>query len=142
MTDVLNWRPIGERKSLADGLETQRSAFDALVTDQSSPADQRREETFAETRSAELIEDLPKSLVEAYVKRAMGHAYAREIEPGTWFATVAGLDGAWGDGDTADEARSELREALVGWIAVKRRFGYDVPAIEGLDLNLPQATKA
>jgi predicted RNase H-like HicB family nuclease len=141
MTELL-WRSIGEQHSLADGLDTQHRAFDEVVTDQQSLPGQWREEAWAKVRSAELIEDLPRGLVDAYVGRAAGHAYTREIEPGTWFSTVAGLDGAWGDGNTAAEALSELREALVGWIAVKRRLGYEIPAIDGLDLNRPRTARA
>ena len=89
-----------------------------------------------------MIEDIPRGLVDAYVARAMQHAYTRKVEPGTWFSSVAGLDGAWGDGDTPDEARCELREALTGWIAVKRRLGHEIPALEGLDLNLPRSATA
>jgi predicted RNase H-like HicB family nuclease len=141
VTDVLTWRRIGDRKAWADDLDTQHSA-EGQVTDPRNHPAHWSAEVFAEDRSAEMVEDLPRGLVNAYVDRAMQHAYIREIEPGTWFSAVAGLEGAWGDGDTAEEARSELREALVGWIAVKRRLGYEVPAIDGLDLNLPQATRA
>jgi predicted RNase H-like HicB family nuclease len=137
MTEVLTWRVIGNQKSWADDLDTHHSASEEQLTDPQPHPAHWSEEVFAEDRPAELIEDLPRGLVDAYVGRAIRHAYTREIEPGTWFSTVAGLEGAWGDGDAAEEARSELREALVGWIVVKRRLGHEIPAIDGLDLNLP-----
>lgn len=86
--------------------------------------------------SAEDVEGLPLRLVQLYADVAVRHAIVREVEPGAWLATVAGLDGAWGDGGTPNEARDELREAIVGWVAVKRRVGAaDIPRLEGIDLN-------
>ena len=93
--------------------------------------------TDAEPYAAEMIEDLPVSLVKTYAALALRHAVVSEIEPGTWFAAVRGLEGAWGDGDDASEALEELEVAIVGWVAVKRRVGAEIPQIEGLNLNLP-----
>lgn len=140
MTDVLSWRRIGDRTLLSDDLDT-RASEDQVIDPRINPA-RWSEERFAQDRLADLIEDLPRGLVDAYVNRAVLHSYTREIEPGIWFSTVAGLDGAWGDGDTPDEALSELRDALIGWVAVKRRLGCEIPAIEGLDLNLPRTAWA
>lgn len=141
MTDVLGWRRIAGRATWADDLDTAQSVGEEHLTDLRTLRTDWSE-AFGENRPTELIEGLPLGLVDAYVTRAMLHAYTREIELGTWFSTVAGLDGAWGDGGTRDEARDELRAALIGWIAVRRRLGYEIPAIEGLDLNLPRAVEA
>jgi predicted RNase H-like HicB family nuclease len=82
------------------------------------------------------IEGLPRALVDAYVDIAVGHAQVVEADPGVWVATVAGLDGAYGDGDSMNAAIADLREAIVGWVAVKRRIGAtDIPPMEGIDLN-------
>ena len=84
----------------------------------------------------ETVEGLPISLVQAYADHACWHARVREVDPGVWFASVAGLEGAWGDGDTPEEALQSLREAIIGWVAVKRRLGIDdIPPMEGIDLN-------
>lgn len=86
--------------------------------------------------TVETVEGLPISLVGAYADRACWHARVREVDPGVWFASVVGLDGAWGEGDTAEEALESLREAIIGWVAVKRRLRmHDIPPIEGIDLN-------
>jgi predicted RNase H-like HicB family nuclease len=86
---------------------------------------------------AELIEGIPRSLVNAYAERAVLHARVREVDPGVWIASVVGLEGAYGDGRTEDQARDDLREAVIGWVAVKRRLGLPLPELEGLDLNVP-----
>jgi predicted RNase H-like HicB family nuclease len=83
------------------------------------------------------VEDLPLSLVQAYAERAVQHARIREVDPGVWVASVVGLEGAYGDGCSPDEACADLREAVVGWVAVRRRLGLEIPVLEGLDLNVP-----
>jgi predicted RNase H-like HicB family nuclease len=87
--------------------------------------------------SAERVEGLPIGLVSAYADRAVKHVRIQEVDPGVFVATVAGLEGAYGDGDSAEEAKSDLREAIVGWVAVKRRLNLPIPVLEGLDLNVP-----
>jgi predicted RNase H-like HicB family nuclease len=88
--------------------------------------------------STATVEGLPRSLVEAYADLACRHAKVREVDPGVWFASVVGLEGAWGDGGSAEEALRSLREAIIGWVAVKRRLGIkDIPPMEGIDLNPP-----
>jgi predicted RNase H-like HicB family nuclease len=92
--------------------------------------------------SVETVEGLPVRLVEAYADLACRHARVRQVDPGVWFATVVGLEGAWGDGATEEEALQSLREAIIGWVAVKRRLGIgDIPPMEGMNLNPPE-TKA
>jgi predicted RNase H-like HicB family nuclease len=87
--------------------------------------------------SAEMVEDLPLTLVARYAELACHHARVVEVDPGVWFASVVGIEGPWGDGDTPQKALDELHEAIIGWVAVKRRVGAnDIPSIEGIDLNL------
>jgi len=87
--------------------------------------------------SPEMVEGLPISLVRAYADRAVRHSRVREVDPGVWVATVVGLEGAYGDGASEDEALDDLREAVAGWVAVRRRLGLKIPALDGLDLNVP-----
>lgn len=82
------------------------------------------------------IEGLPIHLVETYARAASGHARLREVDPNVWVASVVGLDGAWAEGSTAQEAFGALPAAIMGWVAVKLRTGAkDIPIIEGFDLN-------
>jgi|GEM_PF-5647324 len=85
---------------------------------------------------ADEIEGLPLALVHLYAEIADRHAQVKEVDPGVYAAIVAGLEGAWGEGEDEDEARRELKEAIIGWVAVKRRIGAtDIPLMEGIDLN-------
>lgn len=93
----------------------------------------------ASDSGAELVEGLPRSIVSLYAKRAEWHARVREVDPGVWVATVAGLDGAYGDGESAQAALDDLFEAVVGWVIVRRRMRLTIPPIDGLDLNVSSA---
>ena len=78
----------------------------------------------------------PRSVDELYAEIATRHAIVREVDPGVWLARVIGLDGAWTDGDTPEEALAALPEAILDWVRVKRAIGAsDIPPMEGLDLN-------
>jgi predicted RNase H-like HicB family nuclease len=84
-----------------------------------------------------LVEGLPRRLVESYADAACRKATTSEVDPQVWFASVSGLEGAWGEGDSAQEALRDLRETVVGWVAVRRRLGLEIPVLDGLDFNLP-----
>ena len=129
-SDSLKPVTILERRTYGDDDERHVSrTWDARAID----ADV---EAFHAQRVASDVEGLPLSLVKAYADLAAGHAAVRELEPGVFVATVVGLEGAWGDGDSVKAALDSLREAIVGWVAVKRRLGAaDIPQMEGLDLN-------
>lgn len=83
------------------------------------------------------IADLPAGLVQAYAAAAERHAHIREIEPGHWFASVVGLEGVWGDGDSPERASHELGESVLDWVAVRRTRGLPIPPIDAIDLNDP-----
>lgn len=90
-------------------------------------------------RPVALIEGLPKALVESYADAACRRATVSEVDPEVWFASAEGLEGAWGEGDSAAEACHDLGDTVVGWVAVRRRLGLEIPVLDGIDLNLPHA---
>jgi predicted RNase H-like HicB family nuclease len=91
---------------------------------------------FEGTSRIDDVEGVPKSLLKLYADLAVPHATARELDEGGWIATVAGLEGAYGEGSTATEAVADLRKTIISWVVVKRRIGAsDIPLMEGLDLN-------
>ena len=103
-----------------------------------TPSDIERAEPseFDSVVSVEVLEGLPVRLIELYADAAVRHARMSEVDPGVWVANVVGLDGAMADGDSADEAMASLREAVIGWVVVKRQVGAtDIPVIDGFDLN-------
>jgi hypothetical protein len=88
-------------------------------------------------RPVALVEDLPKALVESYADAACRRATASEVDPGVWFASVEGLEGAWGEGGSTPDACRDLRNTIVEWVAVRRRLGLEIPVVDSFDLNLP-----
>ena len=74
-------------------------------------------------------------LVERWVEAAVSQAIVRTIDdPAGLVATVAGIDGAWGFGQSEDEALDDLRSVLVDWASLKLQDGDDIPSEAG-DVN-------
>jgi hypothetical protein len=79
---------------------------------------------------------VPESFIRFYAKTAARHGAAREVDPGVWVSTIAGLDGAWGEGDSREEALGSLEDAVFNWAIVKLRLrATNIPQIEGLGLQ-------
>ena len=77
---------------------------------------------------------VPERLIELWAEVAVSHAMVRTInDPAGLVATVAGIDGAWGFGQSEDEALDDLRSVLVDWASLKLEDGDDdIPSMEGV----------
>jgi len=77
-------------------------------------------------------------LVEGWAEAAVSHATVRTInDPAGLVATVAGIDGAWGFGQSEDEALDDLKSVLVDWASLKLQDGDDdIPSEAGDDNGL------
>ena len=75
-------------------------------------------------------------LVASWAEIAVSHAAVRYIDdPSGHVATVAGIEGAWGFGDSEERALDELRSVLIGWACLKLEDGDDdIPSMEGVHL--------
>lgn len=75
-------------------------------------------------------------LIERWAEIAVSHAIVRSInDPAGLVATVAGIEGAWGFGQSKDEALDDLRSVLVDWASLKLEDGDDdIPSMEGVHL--------
>ncbi len=64
--------------------------------------------------------------------------YAIMVEPlsaadgGGWLATAPALPGCMGDGETREEALSDVQNAIIEWQAAARELGRDVPGPSSL----------
>jgi predicted RNase H-like HicB family nuclease len=54
-----------------------------------------------------------------YVEKAMQSAEYEFIEDGTFFASIPGFDGLWGNAKTVELCRNDLRGALESWLIAK-----------------------
>ncbi|MDE0232091.1 MAG: hypothetical protein OXI56_09175 [bacterium] len=77
-----------------------------------------------------------KSSIARWAEVAVSHAVTRRSEdPPGLIATVEGVEGAWGFGDTNHKALEDLESVLRDWAAMKLRDGdKDIPHIKGVDL--------
>lgn len=79
-----------------------------------------------------------ENLTALWAEAAVTHAIVRAIEdPPGLVATVAGLDGAWGFGESPREALDDLKSVLIDWASLKLDDGDDdIPSMEGIHLVL------
>ena len=95
----------------------------------------------AQTADAEAESDFGREaalnrLVGQWADVAVSHAMVHRIDdPVGHVATVAGIEGAWGFGDSEEAAFDELRSVLIGWASLKLEHGDDdIPIMEGVHL--------
>jgi predicted RNase H-like HicB family nuclease len=75
-----------------------------------------------------------------YISAAMRRATYKQLEGGEgFFGEIPGLDGVWANGDTLEETREDLRQALEGWIVLGLRLGHALPVLDGIDLGFVAA---
>ena len=71
-----------------------------------------------------------------YIQAAMREAHYELMENGRFFGSIPKCKGAWADGDTLEETRTELQSVLEDWILVGFKLGHKLPVIAGINLNL------
>ena len=54
----------------------------------------------------------------AYLHEAMRRAEYERLESGEWYAHIPGLAGLWATGPSVEDARTDLWDALDGWLFV------------------------
>jgi predicted RNase H-like HicB family nuclease len=75
-------------------------------------------------------------MLASYIDKAMEQAVYEIIEDeGTYWGEIPGFQGVWVRHATLESCRSELREALSDWIALRLRLGLSTPVLAGMDLN-------
>lgn len=64
-----------------------------------------------------------------YIEAAMRHAHYEIMEDGRYWGDIPLCKGCWGDGDTLEQCRDNLRGALECWILLGVRHGDALPVI-------------
>ena len=72
-----------------------------------------------------------------YIGAAMGTATFEELDDGTVYGSIPGLQGVWSNAETEEAAWVELEEVLEEWIAL--RLSWNLPILEfaGVSLAAP-----
>ena len=79
-------------------------------------------------------------MITRYVARALKRAQYRSLEDGTFTATVRGLRGVIGTGDTLEACRGHLTEVIEEWVLVRIARGLSIPALDGATIKVRRAS--
>jgi predicted RNase H-like HicB family nuclease len=71
-----------------------------------------------------------------YIEAAMRHAKYEILEDNTYYGEIPECNGVWGNEDTLEACRDDLRGALEGWIMIRLRHGLQLPVIDQIDINV------
>ena len=75
-------------------------------------------------------------MLASFIDRAMELATYEVIEEdGTYWGEIPSLQGVWANHPTLEGCRTELREALSDWVALRLRLGLTIPVVADIDLN-------
>jgi len=70
-----------------------------------------------------------------YIEEAMKRAKYELIEDGTYFGKIPRFQGVWGNDETLEGCREDLRGALEGWLVLKLWDNDDIPVLGKLALR-------
>lgn len=80
-------------------------------------------------------------MIREYIQAAMARAVFKRIEDSEpIFGEIPPCPGVWATGKTPEECRKNLEEALEGWILLGVRLGDPLPEIDGLRIQIPEAS--
>ena len=76
-------------------------------------------------------------MIRQYIAAAMAKAeYEILCDDGSFFGEIPGFQGVWANADTLEECRTELEEVLEEWLLFSISRNFDVPVVDGLDINV------
>ena len=79
---------------------------------------------------------IPMTLFDRYVA-AVAQQVNCVCEDNHFYCDAIGFSGVWGEGDSAEAALNDFREALEEWVLIKVEDGdKDLPVVAGIDLNV------
>jgi predicted RNase H-like HicB family nuclease len=80
-------------------------------------------------------------MIQQYLQAAMAQARFKTIEnPEPVFGEIPQCPGVWAIGETEDECRQILAEALEDWVLLGIRLGHSLPEIDGIRIEIPETS--
>ncbi len=70
-----------------------------------------------------------------YIAAAMARAKYKLLDDGTYFGEIPGFRGVWGNSETLEQCREDLRGSLEGWILIGLQKNARLPVVNGISLN-------
>lgn len=68
-------------------------------------------------------------MLSKFIQEKLDKAKYRLLKDKTYFATITGLEGVWGQGKTMAACKQELREVLEDWIILKLQDRDHIPGL-------------
>lgn len=104
-----------------------------------SPVDTRfikSDQDYDDTEPLPSYEEALQRLIALWAEKALFHAMVRDIDdPASVVASVAGIKGPRGFGESSEEALEALESALIDWADTKLKNGDDdIPSMGGVRL--------
>jgi len=76
-------------------------------------------------------------MLTTYIQTAMQHARLTSLpESGLFFGEIPETPGVWATGPTEPTCLHELQEVLEDWIELTLVRGWELPVIDGVDINV------
>lgn len=93
-------------------------------------------EVVAEVKTETAAPPILERLITLYAEAAARHARYAQLDDGTWYGEVVGLDGVWAEGSSVPQVDTELVKVIESWVLLKLDLGQkDIPPMEGLSLD-------
>ena len=127
-------------------LDTQaESIFTGLTATQKLIQNHKEEHAFyleyTRTHRVKKWRDIPDSPIklttfsmEDYLKAALACAEYERDEDGVIVASVSGAVGFYSQGDSHEEARTNLMDAIEGNVIIALQMGWEIPSIPGVEM--------
>ena len=78
-------------------------------------------------------------MITRYLDRALRRAQYREVDAGTFCATVRGLRGVIATGTSLEACRDQLSEVVEAWVLVRIARGLRIPPLDGVTVEVKKA---
>ena len=79
-------------------------------------------------------------MITRFLDRALRRAQYRQVDGGTFCATVSGLRGVIATGPSLEACRDQLAEIVEEWVLVRVARGLRVPALDGVTIEVKKAS--
>jgi predicted RNase H-like HicB family nuclease len=74
-----------------------------------------------------------------YIQAALDHAHYEKIEDEEpFYGEIPGLEGLWATGKTLEECRNNLQDALQDWLIFSIAKSLSIPALDGIEIQIPE----
>jgi predicted RNase H-like HicB family nuclease len=79
-------------------------------------------------------------MITRFLDRALRRAQYRQVDAGTFCATVTGLRGVIATGPSLEACRDQLAEVVEEWVLVRIARGLRIPVLDGVTIEVKKAS--